>query len=484
MIRFHLNGDEVVVDDAAPSTTLLNFLRQDRGLTGTKEGCAEGDCGACTVVVLDRDPDGQPLFRAVNSCLMLVGSLAGQRLVTVEGIAEGETLHPVQQAMVDELGSQCGYCTPGFVMSLFEANYRRDLDAAWKTDDQLCGNLCRCTGYGPIRKAFEATAGKGVGDRFDLLLNRPIEPLTAAELSNSSGDYVRPVDLAGVFAASAAHPDFRLVAGATDLGLEITQRGARPRCLIDLQAVVELNGIEVTEDGFSIGAAVSLADLERFAENRLPTVHRMLRFFGARQIKHRATLGGNLANASPIGDLAPVFLALDATLQITGPGGARSCSLDAFFLAYRETALAAGEILTRIDVRRPDADAFHGAYKVSKRRELDISAVACAFNVAVDDLGIVRSARLAFGGLAATTKRAERAETALLDQPWDAAHVDAAARALEDDFAPLSDHRGSAWYRRTVAANLLRGFFLETRDESCEKLGDRPTGTLVLPVSR
>jgi xanthine dehydrogenase small subunit len=483
MIRFYLNDAEVIVENASPSTTLLNFLRQERRLTGTKEGCAEGDCGACTVVVLDRDEQSRPLYRAVNSCLLLVGSLAGHRLYTVEGISDGGALHPVQQAMVDELGSQCGYCTPGFVMSLFEASYRDDLDAGWKTDDQLCGNLCRCTGYRPIRKAFEKTAGKSLDDRFGAQLQCDLAPLTHAELSGRSGHYLRPVDLAGVFAAAEQHPEHRLVAGATDLGLEITQRGARPNCLIDLQAVAELNGIDTHNDRFSIGAAVSLADLERFSSEHLPTVHRMLRYFGARQIKHRATLGGNLVNASPIGDMAPVFLALGADVIIATSKGLRSVSLEEFFVAYRTTALLPGELVARIDVPRPDRRALHGAYKVSKRRELDISAVACAFNVSVDEAGIVRSARLAYGGMAATPMRAKHAETMLLDKLWDAPHVEAAANALSDDFTPLSDHRSSAWYRQTVAANLLKGFFLETQKDVFKALPDRPTGTVVLPVN-
>jgi len=472
MIRFTLNGRPAEADDP-PNTTVLNWLRDQR-LTGTKEGCAEGDCGACTVVLRDGDR-----FRAVNSCLLLLPMLNGREVWTVEGIGTPKDPHPVQQAMVDTNGSQCGYCTPGFVMSLFEACYREDLDDDWKMDDQLCGNLCRCTGYRPIRDAAKQTGGTRPADRFLTVLS---EPTPAVEpLDHESGErFVAPTDAAAATAFLAEHPEARLICGATDLGLDVTKKGVRFPLLLSTEHIAEAQRIDAIDDGWSIGAATWLTDLEDWSATELPVLHRMLRYFGARQIKHRASIGGNLCNASPIGDLAPVLLMLEARMVIAGAGGSRTIPLDDFFLGYRQTALQPGELLLRVEIPRPPAYAQMGAYKVSRRRELDISAVAAGLRVEMSKDGTIGRARLAFGGMAATPKRAFKTEQALVGGPWNEAAAARAAAHLAEDFSPMNDHRGTAWFRNTLAKNLLIGFAHESADgPEFTPLPTGHTGTVV-----
>ncbi len=471
-IRFIINGRLHTVSDVPPTTTLLQYLRLSPGLTGTKEGCAEGDCGACTVAVRDGDR-----WRAVNACLIPLPALQGLTLVTVEGLAEGERLHPAQEALVAHSGSQCGYCTPGFVMSLFEACYRDDLDERWRRDDQICGNLCRCTGYRPIRDALDAVAGSRPDDRFSAQLGAP-DASREVTYTHGAHAFLQPTTLPALFSAMQEHPEHAIISGATDLGLEITKRGRVWPCLISLSAL-PLSGYTASADTITIGATLSLADLERLCAADLPPLARMLRFFASRQIKHRATAGGNLCTASPIGDLAPVLIALSAEVVLLSASGERRMPLQDFFTGYRKTALRSGEILASIAVPRIQAGQRVSAYKVSKRRELDISSVSAGMMVRLDESGCVADIRLVYGGMAATTQRAISAEAALLGQPWTAERIEAAAAKIAEDFTPLSDHRGSAWYRATVAANLLRGFFAETADSPLPMLPTHPSGTVL-----
>ena len=480
MIRFWLNNEPVEVDGLSPTTTLLQYLRLHRHDTGTKEGCAEGDCGACTVAMLDPVGLAGPTYRAVNSCVLLLPMVNGRHVVTVEGLQDEVGPHPVQQALTEALGSQCGYCTPGVIMSMFEACYRPDLDAPWKVDDQMCGNLCRCTGYRPIREATEEIGGLQPADRFaDIRDDAPPSP-ASLRLETSTQRYFAPTTTTELFDILDAHPDYRFVAGATDLGLDVTQRHVRFPCLVAVEHLPELQGIETLEGALSIGAAVPLSDLEAHATVSHPPMARMLRFFGARQIKHRATIGGNICNASPIGDTPPVLLALNATVIARSRAGERRIPIDDFFVGYRKTALVQGEVVARVELPLVPEGARAAAYKVSKRRELDISAVCAAYVVATDATGTVVSARLAYGGMAATPMRASGAEAALVGQPWSAESVAKAAAALAKDFTPLDDHRGSAWYRATVAKNLLLGFFEETTIERTPALPDRPSATVLV----
>jgi len=485
-VTFHVNGRESTLRDVSPTTTLLQYLRGPLRLPGTKEGCAEGDCGACTVVVLDAQAPGGPRWRAVNSCLLLVPLLHGKQIFTVEGLREepgNERLHPVQQALVDALGSQCGYCTPGVVMSMVEACHRPDLDADWKLDDQMCGNLCRCTGYRPIREATREVAGARPPDRLRAALDEKPEPQPALDYGSQSTRgpqrFWIPTSWPALFEIMATHPGYRFIQGATDLGLDVTKHGTHFEALISLQGLDELRRLEVVGERWSVGAGVKLADLEDATDEALPPLSRMLRFFGSRQIKNSATVGGNVCNASPIGDLAPVLLALDATFIARGSTQERSIAADDFFTGYRTTALAAGEVLARVEFDAPQASARFASYKVSKRREMDISAVAAALRVEVNDSNIITDARFVYGGMAATPSRARGAETAAVGSPFEEATFEACAAAIASDFTPMSDHRGSAWYRSTVAANLLRGFYLDVSGTPMPRLSDRPSGTVL-----
>jgi xanthine dehydrogenase small subunit len=464
-LRFNLNGTWVEESTVPPTTTLLRYLRDVRRMSGTKEGCAEGDCGACTVAVAEFGPDGRATWRAVNSCLVLLPMLQGKHVVTVEALkdAEDDAYHPAQVAMAKALGSQCGYCTPGIVMALFEATYREDLQQPWQLDDQLCGNLCRCTGYRPIRDAASSVAGCQPDDRFSQTLPK-LKPQSMQFRREGDGAlFATPTTFDELWSLLETHPDARFVVGGTDLSLEITKKFQVPPKLVSLEGLHELHTLR-TGPVHHLGAAVTIAELEGWAATHLPPLHRMVRYFGARQIKHRGTVGGNLCTASPIGDLAPALISLGASAVLRSRAGERRLPLEAFFVGYRKTALGAGEILAGVEVPALAPTTRAAAYKVSKRRELDISTVSAGFLVGVDASNRVTEARLAFGGMAATPKRAASAEAALVGSPWTEATVEAALKKLPEDFTPLSDHRGSAPYRALVAANLLRGFFDETRD--------------------
>jgi len=321
-IEFRLNGKDVRVEDVSPNVTLLDWLRS-RGLTGSKEGCAEGDCGACSVAIIDRDRKGKPAYRAINSCLVPLPLMAGRDVVTVEGVA-GEHLHPVQQAMVENHGSQCGYCTPGFIMSLFEGYYRSDLKTSGQLDEQLCGNLCRCTGYRAIRDAAaDAFEKRNGADPFDELLTTAARRLGPVRYANGDERFLRPATLKQLFAMMTKHPESRLIAGATELGLDITKRYQKFQTLISLEGIGELTRIESSEAEWKVGASASLTRVNELLGKEFPAIAEMLQWFGSRQIRNRATMGGNLVTASPIGDSAPVLLSLDARLVLACETGER-----------------------------------------------------------------------------------------------------------------------------------------------------------------
>ncbi|MDQ6656567.1 MAG: xanthine dehydrogenase small subunit, partial [Verrucomicrobiota bacterium] len=459
-IEFRLNGKPVRVDSVSPNTTLLEWLRTS-GLTGTKEGCAEGDCGACSVAIVDRDARGKRVYRAINSCLVPLPLMSGRDIITVEGVGCPK-MHPVQQAMVENFGSQCGYCTPGFVMSMFEGYYRNDLKTAAQLDEQLCGNLCRCTGYRPIRDAAaDAFAQRNGADEFDTLLKGSKAKLKAARYTSGGEIFLRPNSLERLFRAMTDHPEARLIAGATELGLDITKKFHRFPALISLEAIPELTVIASTDAEWHIGAANTLTRVDEAVGDEYPELREMLLVFGSRQIRNRATLGGNLVTASPIGDSAPVLLSLGARVLLASASGERTIPLDEFFVSYRKTALAPGEILKTVIVPRFGADPtwIRRFYKVSKRREMDISAVAGAFAIQLDDAGVITQARLAYGGVAALPARALKTEQALIGKAWSSATCEEVLSILETEFTPLSDVRGSASYRSGLVKSLLQKFF-------------------------
>jgi xanthine dehydrogenase molybdopterin binding subunit/xanthine dehydrogenase small subunit len=481
-VSFVLDGASVTVTGEPARRTLLDWLRKT-GRTGTKEGCAEGDCGACTVALVERRVDGSPTYRAINACLALLPMLEGREVVTVEGLVDErgprEGLHPVQRALVEKMGSQCGYCTPGFAVSMFEAYYRDDVREPWQLADQLQGNLCRCTGYRPIREALsdavrerDERRARGERDRFHLrLLESPSARAPLPELAFEAGGerFDRPTTLAELLALRAAHPEATLVAGATELAVEINKKAKRFAHLISTEGVAELRVSSASPDELSLGGATTLTELEELLGDDLPMLRKMLHVFASRQIRHRATVAGNLVTASPIGDLAPVLLALSSWIELSSVRGTRRLALDELFLGYRKTALAPDEVVTRIGVpRRPAAGLRRicDSYKVSKRRELDISIVAAAFVVDVDDANVVRHARLAYGGVAATPARATEAEALLVGRRFERAKLEPVLAALERAFTPLSDVRAGADYRRGLVRSLFEKLVAGVRSEA------------------
>lgn len=459
-LQFTLNDQSIRLADTSPTQTLLSYLRQ-QGYVGTKEGCGDGDCGACTVVMVGDDAHGQPQYQAINSCLLPMGSLGDRQIYTVEGIANGQ-LHPVQQAMVDLGGSQCGYCTPGFIMSLF-AGYYSDRVA---DDITIEGNLCRCTGYLPIRRAAQRVAGETHGeDGFSQVLTQADVHLSDTAYNSQDQQFYRPTQLADVLALLQAHPDATLVAGSTDLGLEMSWYRQHYPVMIALEAVAELQQLRQTEDAVIIGAAVPLSHIEERLRGVFPSLDEMLYWFAARQVRNRATLGGNLGTASPIGDLPPVLLALDATIQVSGVEGQREIAIADFFQGYRVTALRTDEVIVAITLPKTlppgVARRLSQSYKVGKRGTDDISIVAASFRVDLDVQDHIVAARLAYGGVAATPARAIAVEDELVGQPWTVATVLAAKEQLRSAFTPMSDLRGSADYRNRLTANLFEKFFVE-----------------------
>lgn len=461
--EFVLNGERVRVDDVAATTTLLDWLRRS-GRTGSKCGCAEGDCGACTVALVDRDAAGRPTYRAINSCIALLPMFAGREVVTVEGLAQGGELHPVQAAMVEHYGSQCGYCTPGFVVSLFEAYYRGGGASPAAINDQLCGNLCRCTGYRPIRDAATSVLAARQPDETDAFaarLKAPVAAPGALEYTGEGETFFRPTTLAELFALQRAHPEAKLVAGATEIGVELNKKFKKFPALISVEGVAELTRIEAKPEAWHLGAAATLTAIEEALAGEYPSIAKMLAVFAARQIRNRATLGGNLVTASPIGDSAPVLLTLDASVVLASAAGERTMKLDEFFVGYRKTQLRPDEVMKAIVLPRGETTAGGTRrvdfQKVSHRRELDISVVAGAFAVDTDAAGVVRRARIAYGGVAVMPLRAKRAEAALEGRTLADAAKDVAA-VLREEFKPIDDVRGSAEYRRGVVVSLWEKF--------------------------
>jgi xanthine dehydrogenase small subunit len=451
-LSFVLNGETVRLNTPVAQVTLLDFLRA-RGLTGAKEGCAEGECGACTVVMV-AGRNGRSAFDPINSCLMLLPMVADQEIYTVEALAADGRLTEVQEVMAAAGASQCGYCTPGFVMSLFAEHYRPGRTAPCDIR-ALTGNLCRCTGYRPIRDAAHAL-GPAPEDRFSARLARP-----GPELRRVDGPgFSRPATVDECVALLARHPAATIVAGASDLGVDANLRGTRWAHLISVEGITEMRAIVDHGDRVRIGAAASLGDIEREWHGAPAAIAEWLALFASPPIRNRATLGGNLATASPIGDSAPLLLALDASVEIAGRGGRRTTTLAGFFTGYRRTVLDAGEILTAIEIPKPFPHVMR-FYKVAKRAMDDISTVAAAMALDLDGADRIRRARFAFGGMAATPVRLVDAERAIEGLPWNAAAVERVQQAIESSLTPMTDHRGSAQFRLEVAKRLVEKFSWE-----------------------
>ena len=467
-IQFILDGKVVKVGDVAPTLTLLEYLRETLGRTGTKEGCAEGDCGACTVVVGEAVA-GTISYRAINSCIRFLATLDGKEIITVENLqsAEGK-LHPVQQAMVDHHGSQCGFCTPGFVMSLFGLYLN---EAAPQREDvvrALSGNLCRCTGYRPIIDAGcrmndygdPATWSRAQArDEQHRDALQAIAPAESVALNGGAG-YRAPVSINELARLYAANPQALLLAGGTDVGLWVTKQLRDLPLILYTGNVAELRSLREAGNALEIGAAVSLTDAYAAIVARYPMLTELAERFGSPPVRNSGTLGGNVANGSPIGDSMPFMLALGATVKLRRAEVTREMPLEDFYLGYQKKALQPGEFLEAVRIPLSPAARRFASYKISKRFDQDISALCGAYAFDLDN-GRITKARIAYGGMAAVPKRALHAEAALTGQPWSRASIEAALPALALDYAPLSDMRASAAYRMQVAQNLLLRFFVE-----------------------
>ncbi|MCT4351766.1 FAD binding domain-containing protein [Streptomyces sp. Je 1-79] len=479
--RITVNGKEAPISPAAPHTTALDLLRE-RGLTGTKEGCAEGECGACSVLVARPGVDKPTDWVAVNACLVPAAALDGQEIITSEGLATAgapgtpPTLHPVQEEMAVRGGSQCGYCTPGFVCSMAAEYYRSDrcahADPADGADREhgpngfdlhaLSGNLCRCTGYRPIRDAAFAV---GTPTDEDPLARRreqsPPAPV-ATEYTQGDSTFLRKGTLAETLRLLRERPDAVVVAGSTDWGVEVNIRSRRANCVVAVDRLPELRELRVGSDHVEIGAALTLTEIERRLDGAIPLLAELFPQFASRLIRNGATLGGNLGTGSPIGDSPPVLLALEASVVLADADGERELPLAEYFTGYRESVRRPGELIRSVRIPLPlsPVTAFH---KIAKRRFDDISSVAVAFALDIED-GIVRKARIGLGGVAATPVRALATEAALEGRPWEAETVDDAARVLRSEGTPMDDHRASSLYRSAMLGQSLLKLHAQTTE--------------------
>ncbi|MFD4869456.1 xanthine dehydrogenase small subunit [Streptomyces sp. NPDC058412] len=484
-----VNGKEAPISPAAPHTTVLDFLRE-RGLTGTKEGCAEGECGACSVLVARPGVNKPTDWVAVNACLVPVAALDGQEVITSEGLAtagasgEPAVLHPVQEEMAVRGGSQCGYCTPGFICSMASEYYRPDRCAHPKAEAEaaaadgtdsdsehgpngfdlhaLSGNLCRCTGYRPIRDAAFAVGTPAENDPLAQRREQSPPAPVATEYTRDDSAFLRPGTLSDALRLLRERPDAVVVAGSTDWGVEVNIRSRRAGCVIAVDRLPELRELRVESGHIEIGAAQTLTEIERRLDGGVPLLAELFPQFASRLIRNSATLGGNLGTGSPIGDSPPVLLALEASVVLAGVDGDREVPLSDYFTGYRQSVRRPGELIRAVRVPLPlsPVTAFH---KIAKRRFDDISSVAVAFALDIED-GTVRKARIGLGGVAATPIRALAAEAALEGERWTAETVEAAARVLRDEGTPMDDHRASAGYRSAMLGQSLLKLYARTTE--------------------
>ncbi len=478
-VRFMLDDRIIELNDCDPTRSVLQYLREDLHRCGTKEGCAEGDCGACTVVI-GEVVENELQLRSINACLLLLPMLHGKLLITVESLQGGKPeLHPVQRAMVECHGSQCGFCTPGFVMSLFVLYKNQSKPDRNQINDNLSGNLCRCTGYRPIIEAaklmYQLPAGQGPAWLYrnpqvraeQVLIDQlqQIKPKQSLAIEYDGKRFFAPTTSEELAQLKHQFPEATLMAGNTDVGLWINKQLRQLPVIIYLGLLKDLYDIDDRGSNIRIGAMVSLSDAFALLSDYFPAFCDLIRQFASLPIRNAGTLGGNVANGSPIGDSMPALLALDARVQLHGADGRRELPLEDFYLGYQQQDLAAGEWVEALVIPKSAKDIQLAGYKVSKRFDQDISAVCASFALQLDNKLHIKRIRIAYGGMAAIPRRSKQAEQVMLGKPWNEQTLALACQAIADDFTPLSDLRASSAYRIRVAQNLLRRFYLQTTVE-------------------
>jgi xanthine dehydrogenase small subunit len=481
VIEFLLNDEKVILQDIDPNTTVLQYLREHRRRMGTKEGCASGDCGACTVAMVQLSDQGQLEYKTINACITFISALAGKQLLSIEDLKSDKELHSTQKSMVDSDGSQCGFCTPGFVMSLFTLQKNQKKYSRHAVQQALAGNLCRCTGYQAIDNAAKQALSSTVVDHFD-----PCEQSTATKLRNLTNDFEQqavlelnqhkayiPKDIKNLVKLLNGLADSQIVAGGTDIAIPVTQHAKPITQLISISQIKELQQYNITENTIEIGACVTLHQCQTILAPYFTDFSLLLERFASLQIRNQGTLAGNIANASPIGDTPPALIALGASIQLTSVQGQRQILLEEFFIDYRQTQLAAGEFIEKIIIPLPkkasDHRQFFKVYKISKRLDDDISALCAAFAVTLDKYNKIITIKLAFGGMAAIAKRATLTEKSLTNRIFSEETIETTLNLLAKDFQPLTDFRASSDYRLLVAQNLLRKFYIECNTDNSEQ---------------
>ena len=470
-ITFVLNDELVNLNFSdqfgeTPITTVLNYLRSRPGYAGSKEGCAEGDCGACTVVIGSLS-DGQISYTAIDACLVFLPMLHGKQLLTVEHLGNSSHLHPVQSAMVETDGSQCGYCTPGFVMSLLALYKNYNNPSREVINDALTGNLCRCTGYRSIAEAAAISCANDGQDQFTARESDTAKLLASIDSSSIYIDtkkhvYFRPASLTETLDIKKEYPNILVINGATDIALRVTKLKEHLPEILDLGNVAELKEVKESEGAIHIGAGVVLEHMKTLVQDQFPALYDMLAVFGSKQIRELATLGGNIGSASPIGDIPPVLMAYNALIVLVGSDGERVIPMREFITGYRKTQQANDEIIKSVTLPLAEDNCKVQSYKISKRKDLDISTVSGGFSITLGQDGQVTDVCLAYGGMADQIKRAAKTEAALIGKPWNRDSIEAATNLIDEDFKPISDARAEAEGRTVMARNLLMKFWSDT----------------------